>query len=125
MALKIKLDFNKPALALDGKAYKEMIAGENGQQVVSDNDLTLNKIIANNLVNGSEPGDLYKLTDWGKSLYAGEVLELDKPDTDKLKKIIEESKSTMRLIKRQMCDIIDEAIEAAKAAEKAPLQKVD
>ncbi len=124
MALKIKLDFNKPALTLEGKPYKEIVS-ENGQQVITENDLILGKIIANNLVNSPEPGDLYKLTDWGKSLYAGEVLELDKPDTDKFKKIIEDSKTTIRLIKRQMVDVIDEAIETAKAKEKAPLEKVE
>jgi hypothetical protein len=111
--IKIKLDFNTPALQMDGVTpFKDTIV-KNGINVEADEVLMLNKLIGNNLGMSTLKGDLYKLTDWAKALYSGEILELDASDTKKLREIVINEFDFSRWTKRQICNIIDAAKQEA------------
>lgn len=86
----MKIDFNKPLLDLDGKELP---------------DTNIGKILANVLCSQTK-GDALKLYDWGRSMYKGEILDLDRADQDLLKSQIKDSESLTILAKAQMLELI-------------------
>lgn len=85
----MKLDFNKPILGLDD------------QPIESQN---LGKLIAN-MITATPKGDAMKLYDWGRKLYKGEVLDLDRADQQTLKGLIENSETIFVLAKAQALEV--------------------
>ena len=123
MALKIKLNFNKEALQLNGEPFMEVESNEAGQLIQTGKTMTLNKILANNIIGmTNESADMMKLTDWAKTIWNGEELELDQQDAEKLRKICRDFKISL-IIKRQLVDVIDDAELAAKTDKQAPKEE--
>ena len=85
----MKLDFNKPILGLDDQAIPES---------------NLGKLVAN-VITSNTKGDAIKLYDWGRTLYKGEVLDLDRADQDVLKNLIKDSDSITILTKAQALEV--------------------
>lgn len=87
----MKLDLNFALKGLDGKEIGDSNAG---------------KLVGNTLVAGTK-GDALKYYDWGRKLYAGEALEIDRSDLDKIKTFIQESEAMTILAKAQIIEAID------------------
>lgn len=89
----MKLCLNKPFNDLDGNPMPETHMG---------------KLLAQTLV-GTPQGQVVKHYHWALKLHAGETLELDKADTDYLKRTIEGSNLMNILPKYQLTQAIDES----------------
>lgn len=89
--------FNLPALDLSGKALKDPS---------DDSDLTLGRILANSLVSQAK-GDAMKYLDWGRRMYAGDPVNLDRSDVKTLQEFINTSEQLTVLAKGQLLDILD------------------
>lgn len=85
----MKLDFNKPVLGLDDQPIA---------------DANLGKILANVLTSATK-GDPIKLYDWGRKLFQGEILDLDRADQDLLKGLIKDAEQISILVKAQALEV--------------------
>ncbi len=85
----MKLNFNQPLLQLDGTPFKE-----------GDQDTLLCKVLATALTFITEGIEPLKALDWMVKLQQGEVLDLDRTDQEKLKKLITEGFKNMSMLVR-------------------------
>ena len=80
---KIQVNLNKPLLRIDGKH----------QKITEDNDIdNLGKALGSALAFSQNEGNSIKLSDWGFSLWKGEVLEIDDSDLTTLKEFVKNSR---------------------------------
>lgn len=86
----MKLNFNIPMLQLDGTPYKEP-GGE---------DVLLSGVLSTALSVMTEGIEPLKGLDWMLKMKQGEILDLDRADQDKLKKLIESGFKGMSLLVR-------------------------
>jgi hypothetical protein len=83
---------------------------------------TLGKILANDLVTGSE-GDPLKFFDWAMRFNKGEIVELDRSDYEKLKEFVKASKRMTILVKGQLLPLIEnDKTESEEKFEKTDLK---
>lgn len=100
-------NFNIPLVNYADEPFTQL---ENGKPV----ELNAGKILAFNLgaITKSEKGDIFKLDDWGKTLYKGDALILDAADKEKLTTLIQTAFDGMAIrIRRQLLDILKEGKE--------------
>lgn len=93
----MNINFNKAALDLEGKEQKDSA----GSVVM------LGRILAQAMVNQSR-GDALKYYDWGKKLYAGDPLNLDRSDIKTIKEFLEPNEQLTVLAKAQILEILTE-----------------
>jgi len=101
----MKLNFNTELLGLDGEPFKD----EQGTI------LNMGKVLANNLVSPAK-GDIIKMFEWAKALYAGETIDIDKSDQELLKKTIIDFPGVSLLIKARMLEVFEKKHEAPSPA---------
>ena len=73
---------------------------------IEEKDAHAGKILGNHLVSGSK-GDALKYYDWGRTLYKGEGIEVDRSDLDKIKQFVEENATIPILTKAQIIEVIN------------------
>jgi hypothetical protein len=97
------IDFNKQFLGLDSNTI----------ETVRPEETVLGRLLGNILAQETK-GDALKLSNWAKEVYNSQLLELDKSDSDKLKNIINENNKMTIVLKAQLFECIEEAIEKSK-----------
>jgi flagellar motor switch protein FliM len=85
----MNIDFNKPLLQLDGTPYKD------GEQ-----EAIMAKVLAAALATVTEGIEPLKALDWMLKLQKGEVLDLDRTDQEKLKRLITDGIKNMSMLVR-------------------------
>lgn len=85
----MKIDFNKAVLGLDDQPIQ---------------DSNLGKLIANVLTSGTK-GDAIKLFEWGRTIYQGRILDLDRAEQEVFKTLINESEQISILTKAQALEL--------------------
>lgn len=107
----MKFNFNKPALLLSGKpVVLQHSADEPGKEQI------LGHILANNLV-AQRTGNIMKVLDWARKLYAGHIIDLDRADQKTMQSLIEGFPDLSILYKGQLLEILDQKEEMTVAAE--------
>ncbi|HEX4850147.1 MAG TPA: hypothetical protein VFV08_05030 [Puia sp.] len=105
----MKLNFNIDILQLDGTPFKDD----------AGNILNLGKVLANNLVSPAK-GDIMKMFDWAKALYAGETIDLFPSDQELLKKTITDFPGVSLLVKARMLEVFEKKPEPASTVNTEP-----
>ena len=91
--MKLNLNFNLKSI--DGKEINDSHAG---------------KLLGNILVS-SIKGDALKYYDWGRKLYNGEDIEIDRSDLNNIKSFVESHEQITILAKAQILEVINTAKE--------------
>lgn len=99
--MKINIDLNFPIKGLDDKEIPDSNAG---------------KLLGNMLASNNK-GDALKYYDWGRSLYKGNVIEVDRSDFDTIEKFIKESEQLSNLVKAQISICLKESLDKSKVSE--------
>lgn len=95
----MKINFNKPVLALDGKPVQN---GANGET-------TLGQILSQAIASHGK-GDALKLFGWAQKMYNAEEIEVDESDLSVLKELINNPELGLtNLSKAQMLRVCNEA----------------
>ena len=87
----MKLNLNFSLLDLEGKEIETANAG---------------KVIANQLC-ASNKGDALKCYDWGRQLYKGESIEVDRSDLNGIREFVVTTETISNLAKAQILEKID------------------
>jgi len=101
----MKLNFHVPFLQLDGTPYKE----------INGDDMLLSTLLANALSTHTEGIEPLKALDWMLKLKNGDLLDLDRADQDKLKKLIDPGFRGMQiLIRGRLLEIFEKKEETGE-----------
>ena len=89
----MKLNFTTALLEITGEPQNE--------------GLKLNTILAGYLANSNSKTDAIKFYEWGKKLYKGEELDLDKQDQKLLTDFISNHDGIITLVRAQLLEVFD------------------